>query len=119
MSISPAPSSPESEHPPPTPAQLRSAAETFSLLASPVRLQLMWLITHDSYDVSTLATHVGISIATVSQHLGKLRLAGLITARRDGRRMLYAVEDPHVITLIRQIFDHIAPDGSLAPDPPA
>ncbi|MEV4839803.1 metalloregulator ArsR/SmtB family transcription factor [Nonomuraea sp. NPDC049486] len=110
------PGSPGAEHP--TPAQLRAAAETFALMASPVRLHLMWLITHGSYDVSTLATHVGIGIATVSQHLAKLRLAGLITARRDGRRTLYAVEDPHVVTLIRQIFDHIAPDGSLAPDPP-
>ncbi|MEO3804185.1 metalloregulator ArsR/SmtB family transcription factor [Nonomuraea sp. B1E8] len=118
MSTSPVPGSPGAEHPPPTTAQLRAAAETFALLASPIRLHLMWLITHGSYDVSTLATHVGISIATVSQHLAKLRLAGLITARRDGRRTLYAVEDPHVITLIGQIFDHIAPDGSLAPDPP-
>lgn len=118
MSTSPAADSPGAEHPPPTPAQLRSAAETFALLASPVRLHLMWLVTHGSYDVSTLARHAGIGIATVSQHLAKLRLAGLISARRDGRRTLYAVEDPHVITLISQIFDHIAPDGSLAPDPP-
>lgn len=117
MSTSPAQSSAGAEHPPP-PAQLTAAAETFALLASPVRLHLMWLITHGSYDVSTLATHAGTSIATTSQHLAKLRLAGLITAHRNGRRTLYVAEDPHVITLIGQIFDHIAPDGSLAPDPP-
>ena len=46
------------------------------------------------------------------------RLTGLITTHRDGRRTLYAVENPHVITLIRPICDHIAPDGSRAPDPP-
>jgi DNA-binding transcriptional ArsR family regulator len=72
-----------------------------------------------SYDVGTLANQVGISIATVSQHLSKLRLAGVITVRREGRRHLYSVEDPHVVTLIQQIFDHIGPDGTLAPDPPA
>lgn len=102
----------------PTPAQLRSSAETFALLASPVRLHLVWLITHGSYDVGTLAQRVGIGIATASQHLSKLRLAGVISAHRDGRRQLYTVDDPHVITLIQQIFDHIAPDGTLAPDPP-
>ncbi|MFB4289526.1 ArsR/SmtB family transcription factor [Nonomuraea sp. ATR24] len=118
MSTSPTTGSAGAERPSPPPAQLRAAAGTFALLASPVRLHLMWLITHGSYDVSTLAGHAGISIATVSQHLAKLRLAGLITASRDGRRTLYAVEDPHVVTLIGQIFDHIAPDGSLAPDPP-
>jgi DNA-binding transcriptional ArsR family regulator len=53
----------------------------------------------------------------MSQHLSKLRLAGLISARRDGRRHIYTVDDPHVLTLVQQIFAHIAPDGSLAPDP--
>ena len=79
----------------------------------------MWLVAHGSYDVGTLAQRVGMSVAAVSQHLAKLRLAGVISGQRDGRRQLYTVNDPHVLTLIQQIFDHIAPDGSLAPDPPA
>jgi hypothetical protein len=87
----------------PTRAQLSAGAATFALLASPPRLHLVWLITHGAYDVGTLATRVGISIATV---------------RREGRRHFYTVDDPHVLTLVEQIFDHIAPDGSLAPDPP-
>ncbi|MGW1680220.1 ArsR/SmtB family transcription factor [Saccharopolyspora sp. NPDC002376] len=102
----------------PTEAQLVAGAATFALLASPPRLHLVWLIAHSSDDVGTLAKRVGISIATVSQHLSKLRLAGVITARRDGRRHLYSVDDPHVLALVDQIFDHIAPDGTLAPDPP-
>ncbi|MFD2353924.1 ArsR family transcriptional regulator [Nonomuraea ferruginea] len=79
-------------------------------MASPARLHLMWLITHGSYDVSTLATHVGIGIATVSQHLAKLRLAR--PHHRTPGRPPDAVRGggpPHVVTLIRQIFDHIAP----------
>jgi hypothetical protein len=39
------------------------------------------------------------------------------SARRDGRRHIYTVDDPHVLTLVQQIFAHIASDGSLAPDP--
>ncbi|MER8073151.1 metalloregulator ArsR/SmtB family transcription factor [Streptomyces sp. NPDC094034] len=120
----PNPSTPDSppERPPgrrsePTPAQIMAGAETFALLASPSRLHLVWLITHGPYDVGSLATRVGLSIATTSQHLSKLRLAGVITARRDGRRHIYTVEDPHVLTLVEQIFEHIAPDGTLAPDP--
>lgn len=31
----------------------------------------------------------------------------------DGRRHIYTVDDPQVLTLIQQIFAHIAPDGSL------
>jgi DNA-binding transcriptional ArsR family regulator len=99
--------------------QLQSAAATFDLLSAPTRLHLMWLLARNDYDVGTLAARTGATVALVSQHLAKLRLAGLVTARRDGRRHIYAVEDPHVLTLIDQIFAHIAPDGTLAPDPPA
>lgn len=102
----------------PTGPQLDVAARTFSLLAAPVRLHLVALAAEGEYDVGTLADRVGVSIATASQHLSKLRLAGIISATRDGRRQIYVVDDPHVLTLVHQIFEHIAPDGSLAPDPP-
>lgn len=103
----------------PTRPQLASAADTFALLGSPARLHVLWLAAQDAYDVTSLAERTGLGIATMSQHLTKLRLAGLISARREGRRHIYTVDDPHIVTLIQQIFSHIAPDGGLAPDPPA
>lgn len=103
----------------PTGPQLASAASTFALLSSPARLHVLWLAARGEQDVTALAEQTGVGVATMSQHLTKLRLAGLISARRDGRRHIYTVDDPHVLTLVDQIFAHIAPDGSLAPDPPA
>lgn len=102
----------------PTSPQLTSAARTFALLGNPVRLHVVWLAAQGVHDVSALAERTGVGVATMSQHLSKLRLAGLISVRRDGRRHIYTVEDPHVLTVVEQIFDHIAPDGTLAPDPP-
>jgi DNA-binding transcriptional ArsR family regulator len=49
--------------------------------------------------------------------LAKLRLAGIISARREGRHTYYTVDDPHVLTMIDQIFSHIAADRTLAPGP--
>jgi DNA-binding transcriptional ArsR family regulator len=102
----------------PTRAQLDSAAGTFALLSNSARLYVLWLAAQDSHDVTALAERTGLGVATMSQHLSKLRLAGLISSRRDGRRHIYTVDDPHILTLVQQIFAHIAPDGSLAPDPP-
>lgn len=81
-------------------------------------MHLVALAAEAEFDVGTLAERVGVSIATASQHLSNLRLAGVISAHRNGRRQIYVVDDPHVLTLIDQIFEHIAPDGTLAPDPP-
>jgi DNA-binding transcriptional ArsR family regulator len=103
----------------PTEPQLAAAADTFSMLASPARLHLVQLMSTGRYDVGELAERVGLSLPTTSQHLRKLRLTGIVSATRVGRHSYYTVEDPHVVQLVEQIFEHIAPDGSLAPDPPA
>lgn len=99
---------------PVTEAQLTAAAATFDMLSAPNRLHLVWLLATGEFDVSTLAELSGSSVPAASQHLAKLRAAGIVTARRDGRRQLYRVEDPHIVTVIEQMFSHIAPDGTLA-----
>jgi DNA-binding transcriptional ArsR family regulator len=100
----------------PTPAQVETAAATFDMLSTPMRLHLMWLLCHGDHDVGWLAEQVGATVAAVSQQLGKLRLAGLVSARREGRYQIYTADDPHVLVLVEQVFAHVAPDGSLAPD---
>lgn len=100
-----------------TQAQLDAAALTFDLLSVPGRLHLVWLLAAGEYDVTTLAELTGANIPAASQQLAKLRAAGVVTARRDGRRQLYRVDDPHILSVIENMFSHIAPDGTLAPDP--
>ncbi len=97
-----------------TEAQLDAAAATFDLLSTPSRLHLVWLLAAGEHDVTTLAELSGANVPATSQHLAKLRAAGVVTARRDGRRQLYRVEDPHILGVIDQMFSHIAPDGTLA-----
>lgn len=87
---------------------LDSAAGTFAMLAAPARIHLLWLLARDSYDVGTLAAMIGATTAATSQHLAKLRLAGLVSARRVGKRQMYVVDDPHVVSLIDQVLDHHA-----------
>jgi DNA-binding transcriptional ArsR family regulator len=100
-----------------TDAQLDAAAATFDLLSVPGRLHLVWLLATDELDVTTLAELTDATIPAASQQLAKLRAAGVVTARRDGRRQLYRVDDPHILSVIEQMFSHIAPDGTLAPVP--
>lgn len=101
----------------PTAPQLAVAATTFALLSSPVRLHLAWLASRRALDVGSLAKEAAVSVASASQHLTKLRLAGIVEVRTAGRHHIYEVVDPHILALLGQIFDHIAPDGTLAPDP--
>ncbi|WP_210415867.1 ArsR/SmtB family transcription factor [Humibacter ginsenosidimutans] len=100
-----------------TAEQLVAAAATFDLLSVPGRLHLAWLLARQEYDVTTLAGLTGAAIPATSQQLAKLRAAGVVTARREGRRQLYRIDDPHIQRLVQTIFEHIAADGTLAQEP--
>lgn len=81
--------------------QLELTAARFGMLAATSRLQIIWLLAGGERDVGTLATEVGQTVATVSQHLAKLKLAGLVKSRRSGRRQIYLVDDPRLVDMIR------------------
>lgn len=89
-------------------ADFLQAADTFAVLASPVRVRLLWLLSEQAGDVGHLADQVGVSLATASHHLGRMRLAGLVSARSEGRRQLYSLDDPHVVSLVTEAVDHHA-----------
>jgi DNA-binding transcriptional ArsR family regulator len=93
---------------PPSPQLLREAAETFGMLAATTRLHIVWLLARSEQDVTALAEQTGGTVAAVSQHLAKLKLAGLVSSRREGRRQVYVVDDPHVVAVVRQMIDHHA-----------
>jgi DNA-binding transcriptional ArsR family regulator len=94
------------------PAVLQHAAATFGLLASTMRLHIVWLLAQGESDVGTLAERTGGTLQAVSQHLAKLKLAGLVESRREGRRHVYLVADPNLVTIIHQMVD--GPRGQRA-----
>jgi DNA-binding transcriptional ArsR family regulator len=94
------------------PAVLQRAAATFGLLASTMRLHIVWLLAQGESDVGTLAERTGGTLQAVSQHLAKLKLAGLVESRREGRRHVYLVADPNLVTIIHQMVD--GPRGQRA-----
>lgn len=93
---------------PVAPELLQEAAGLFGLLASSARLQIVWLLAHGEQDVGTLADAVGLALPAVSQHLTKLRLAGVVGSRREGRRQVYALEDSRVGEAVREVVGGLA-----------
>lgn len=95
----------------PTREQLSAAVEVLRLLADPTRLRLMGALAGgQEVDVATLTEAVGVARPLVSQHLARLRLAGLVAARREGRRQLYRSVGGHVRMLVEQtlyLADHL------------
>jgi DNA-binding transcriptional ArsR family regulator len=86
--------------------QVNAAVMALSLLAEPTRIRMLWALRRPGLDVATLAAVAGCTPAVASQHLSRLRLAGLVEATRDGRRMLYRIRDGHIRTMLAEALFH-------------
>jgi DNA-binding transcriptional ArsR family regulator len=100
----------------PSEAQARAAAATFAMLSDPTRLKLLWLLGDAQLDVGTLAAEAGTTPTVASQHLAKLRLAGLVRQQVDGRRRLYSANGMHLRALIREALYRADHEVSGIPD---
>ena len=82
------------------------AAETFRMLADPTRIKLLWALLQGESSVTCLAELAGVSPTSVSQHLAKLRLAGLVRGRREGTFVYYTAANTHVHALLAEALFH-------------
>ncbi|MFE7234062.1 ArsR/SmtB family transcription factor [Streptomyces sp. NPDC057596] len=96
--------------------QLALAAELLALLGDRTRLALLHALTSGEADVTTLTEAGGAARPAVSQHLARLRLAGLVNTRKEGRRVVYSLRDGHLRRLVAEalnVADHRLGDRSL------
>lgn len=94
-------------HPAPRePERLAVAATVFALLSDPTRLHLLWVLAEGEADVGQLTRACGASRTAVSQHLAKLRLAGLVESRRQSRHSIYRLHDGHLRRLVVEALNH-------------
>jgi len=68
--------------------------QLFLSLSDKTRLRLLGLMSGGEVSVGYLADSLGVSQPKISRHLAYLRNAGLVSTRRDGKWIYYAIEPP-------------------------
>lgn len=93
-------------------------AEVAKALGSGRRLEIVDVLAQGERSVDALATEISQSVANTSHHLQALSRAGLVTTRRDGTRIIYALASDRVAELwgaLREVAaQHIAGMDRLA-----
>ena len=100
----------------PTTAQVDVAVTTLGLLADPTRLRILWLLARADREVGALSTLTGATASATSQHLAKLRLAGLVSMRKQGRLHIYSARGAHVRALVDEALYYADHRVSGEPD---
>lgn len=72
-------------------------------LSSGTRLEFLELLAQGERTVDQLATLTGVTVANTSQHLQKLRQAGLVVGRKEGQYVYYRLAGDQVVGLLETL----------------
>jgi ArsR family transcriptional regulator len=75
-------------------------AELFRALAHPARIRALEVLAEGERSVSEMQPLVGIESSHLSQQLAVLRRAGVVSTRREGTSVIYAIRDPAVVEML-------------------
>ncbi len=76
------------------------AALLMGMLSNPKRLMILCQLLEGEKSVMSLVEAIGISQSALSQHLAKLRAAGLVATRRDAQTIFYRSEGREAVAVL-------------------
>ena len=86
-------------------------AEFFAVLGDPNRWRIISALAWSELRVSDLAKLVGMSESAVSHQLRVLRNMRLVSYTRQGRNVIYRLQDHHILNLYRDVSEHLDEPG--------
>jgi len=95
----------------------QAKADFFRTLGHPVRIRVLELLQDGPLPVRDLLVEIDVEASSLSQQLAVLRRAGIVTASREGGRVMYALSTPDVADLLvaarRILTQMLADQGEL------
>ena len=79
-------------------------SELLKAMAHPVRLCIIRGLINNQCNVTKMQECLNLPQSTVSQHLSKLKSAGIIEGERNGLEICYKVVNQQVIKIVEQLF---------------
>lgn len=92
----------------------RRASEFLKALSHENRLLLLCLLSENERSVSELEEILSMRQSAVSQQLARLRLDGLVHARRDGKAVVYSIADEKVRRTVHLVYEMFCADKPIA-----
>ena len=89
------------------------AGSVFRALADPTRRQILQDLRDGELAAGDIAARFPITGPSISRHLAILRSAGLVSERREGNRILYAVVADRLASCVGSFLSAVCPDQVL------
>lgn len=86
---------------------LHRLTDFYKVMGDSTRLQILWALDEKEMCVGDLAVLLNMTKSAISHQLGVLREAKLIRCRREGKQVIYALDDGHVRLILETTMDHV------------
>jgi len=90
--------------------KIRSASEGLRAMAHELRLSVLCHLINGPLCVQDLMEATGASQSNLSQHLGKMRMLGLLQSEKQGQRVIYSIASPEIGGLLDALRRIYCPD---------
>ncbi len=87
--------------------ELYDLAELFKVFGDSTRIRILFVLFESELCVCDLAETLNMTQSAISHQLKILKQAKLVSSRREGKSVFYALADEHVRTIIDQGREHI------------
>ena len=85
------------------PATVDMIAARFRAMGEPMRLRLLMALQAGERNVTDLVKELSTSQANISKHLGVLASVGLLSRRKQGLNVYYAIADPSIFNMCEMV----------------
>ncbi len=86
--------------------EVTDIADFFKVFGDPTRLRILFLLDAGEANVNSISANLGISASVASQHLKLLRVARLVRWRKDGKNVIYSLNDEHISRILALGTEH-------------
>lgn len=90
-------------------AQLQEMSRLFKILGDTTRLKIITLLTrNEELCVEDIIRCMQMEQSAISHQLRKLKSHHIVKSRKQGKHVLYSLEDQHVLSLYQLAYEHAA-----------
>lgn len=86
---------------------INSLTNIFKALSDPTRARIIYVLSQSSLCVCDISTILDMTQSSISHHLRVLRDTDLVKFVKDGKLVVYSLDDDHVLKLFEQGLDHV------------
>ncbi|MCD7959019.1 MAG: metalloregulator ArsR/SmtB family transcription factor [Ruminococcus sp.] len=86
---------------------LENVAELFKIFGDLTRVRIIFVLFQQEECVMEIARKLDMSPSAISHQLRILKQSRLVTSRRDGKTIYYALADAHISSIFGQAMEHI------------